>query len=92
MDNLFALTLVIDATRQSRRQLQFGIDRFQKDCATVRAAIRLIEAHRNAFGKNVGKQNRLCGILSHQKASVCVRKACLYLLYTQAGAFCFSPS
>jgi len=33
MDYLFALTLVIDATRQSRRQLQVGIDRLQKDCA-----------------------------------------------------------
>ena len=66
------LSGVVHATMQSLGQSKFVIDSFRQNCATIEAAVELIENDRNRFVKFFTEKNRLCVKLSRQKASVCI--------------------
>jgi hypothetical protein len=67
-------------------QRKFVIDSFQQNGTAIRTTVGLIKGDRDGFVKFFAEKNRLCGKLSHQKASVCVCNLIAFnYLYARGG-------
>jgi hypothetical protein len=86
VDDFPGLPSIADALGNAIGERQLIIDGLQKYGATIGAAIRLIKGNGNGLEKFFVEENRLCGKLSHQKASVCVwNLLSLKYLYADGG-------
>jgi len=73
MRDFAGLTIIPDACGEALGQGELVVDNLQEDCTTIGATVGLVEIDGYGPVKIFAKENRLCGIVSHQKASVCAR-------------------
>ena len=86
VNNLAGLTHVANTCSDTFGQGELIVDSFEQDGPTVGTAVGLVENNDNRFVIFFGEKNRLCGILSHRRASVCVLNLIrLKYLYADRG-------
>ena len=90
MDNLSRLATVADTLGEALGERQLIIDCLEEYGAPIGVAVRLIKRDVDRPGKIISEKNRLCGNLSHQRASVCALNLCgNNVLIRRLGLFVF---